>query len=377
MKKYIGLALLVVVVVVFVFSGSGKGADLLILNWGDYMSRDLLERFEEEYNVTITEVTVDSNEQMYQNILNQSAEYDLVIPSDYMLDQMKQDGLILELDKTRLSHYQEDMFVPQLASLMNSEACKNYHDYYIPYFWGSLGVMYSKRKPGVEEAVLANGFDVLFDHSLLPEGATVGMYNVSRDALAACELYLDYSLNTTEISKIDECMELLKNTHFDYWQTDELKKEVSQGNLDVALVYSGDFFDAFYADLEAEQYDQLEKYSIYAPKEHNNVFFDGLAIPSTTTNLDLAYEFIDYLLDIDNSYENAEYVGYCPTLKAVYDEVMTSEDWEEVTALEAYNPALIIDHVSSLDRGFPNAEVYRYLGSDIYAYIESKYTNLS
>ncbi|MDE5868394.1 MAG: extracellular solute-binding protein [Anaeroplasmataceae bacterium] len=370
MKKYIGLALLVVVVAVFVFSGSGKGADLLILNWGDYMSRDLIESFEKEYNVKVTEVTVESNEQMYQNILNQSAEYDLVIPSDYMLDQMMQDGLILELDKSKLSNYEEDMFVDELSILMQGSDCNGYKDYYIPYFWGSLGLMYSKRKPGVEEAVLENGFDVLFNQSLLPAGSTVGMYNVSRDALAACELYLGYSLNTTNQDEIDECLNLLKNTHFDYWQTDELKKEVSQGNLDVALVYSGDFFDAFYADLDAEQYDQLEKYSIYAPKKHNNVFFDGMAIPNTSTNIDLAYQFIDYLLDHEHSYENAEYVGYCPTLKSVYEEVFLSEDFEDVTAVDAYNPALILNEPNS------RAEVYRYLGSDIYAYIESKYTTI-
>lgn len=376
MKKYLGFGLLIIVVALFVFSGSGKGADLLILNWGDYMSKDLIEQFEEEYGVTVSEVTVDSNEQMYRNILNQSAEYDLVVPSDYMLDQMMQDGLILELDKSRLSNFDENMFVPQLSKLMQSPDCLGYQNYYIPYFWGSLGLMYSKRRAGVEEAVLEHGFDVLFNQALLPSGSKVGMYNVSRDALAACEFYLGYSLNTTDLDKIDECMALLKNTHFDYWQTDELKKEVSQGNLDVALVYSGDFFDAFYADLEAEQYEQLEKYSIYAPKEHNNVFFDGMAIPTTTTNLDLAYQFIDFLLDENHSYENAEYVGYCPTLKSVYDEVMSSEDWADVTALDAYNPALIMDYECQEEKPFSNAEVYRYLGSEVYAYIESKYNNL-
>lgn len=370
MKKILGIIALIIAVVVFVVSGSGKGADLLILNWGDYMARDIITGFEERYGVTVSEVTVDSNEQMYRNIVNQNAEYDLVIPSDYMLDQMKEDGLILEIDFSKLVNFHSNVFVEELNVLMNSDDCKSYKDYCIPYFWGSLGIMYSKRKPGVEEAVKQYGFKVLFEQDLLPSNATVGMYNVSRDALAAAELYKGYSLNTTDITKIDECLELLKNTHFDYWGTDELKKSVSQGNLDVALVYSGDFFDSYYSDLEAEQYDNLELYSLYCPKEHNNVFFDGMAIPTTSTNPDLAHKFLDYMLEYDNSHLNAEFVGYCPTLQSVYDDIISSEDYADIVAIEGYNPTNIINYPNSLP------EVYKFLGSEVYAYIESKFISL-
>ena len=371
MKKLLGLLALGIIVIVFVFSGSGKGADLLILNWGDYLSSDVIHSFEEKYGVTVKEVNVESNEQMYQNILNQSAEYDLVVPSDYMIDQMKEDGLILELDYSLLENYEENIFVPELKMLMDSKDCENYRNYYIPYFWGSLGIMYSKRKAGVEEAVLTHGFKVFFEQNLLPLGSTVGMYNVSRDALAAAELYLGYSLNTKDKTKIDECLDLLKRTHFDYWGTDELKKNVSQGNLDVALVYSGDFFDAYYSDVEAEQYQNIENYSIYAPKEHNNVFFDGLAIPVTSTNPDLAYKMIDYLLEFDNSLENTSLVGYCPTLNSVFDNVFSDEEWADIVSIEAYNPSLIMNYPNSV------AEVYCFLGNDIYAYIESLFITIT
>ncbi|MCI9653402.1 MAG: extracellular solute-binding protein [Acholeplasmatales bacterium] len=371
MKKLLGLLALGIIVIVFVFSGSGKGADLLILNWGDYLSSDVIHSFEEKYGVTVKEVNVESNEQMYQNILNQSAEYDLVVPSDYMIDQMKEDGLILELDYSLLENYEENIFVPELKMLMDSKDCENYRNYYIPYFWGSLGIMYSKRKAGVEEAVLTHGFKVFFEQNLLPLGSTVGMYNVSRDALAAAELYLGYSLNTKDKTKIDECLNLLKRTHFDYWGTDELKKNVSQGNLDVALVYSGDFFDAYYSDVEAEQYQNIENYSIYAPKEHNNVFFDGLAIPVTSTNPDLAYKMIDYLLEFDNSLENTSFVGYCPTLNSVFENVFSDEEWEDIVSIEAYNPSLIMNYPNSV------AEVYCFLGNDIYAYIESLFITIT
>ena len=366
MKKYT-LLLSLSCLVLLLCSCTGKGADLLILSWGDYMAEVVVSSFEEDHQVKVSVVTVDSNEQMYQNILNRQAEYDLVIPSDYMLDQMKEDGLIKKLDYTRLSNYQEGMFVDELETLMSSADCSNYQGYYIPYFWGSLGIMYSKRKAGVEEAVLEHGFKVLFEHDLLPSGATVGMYNVSRDALAAAEMYLGYSLNETDKTKIDECMDLLKNTAFDAWGTDDLKIKVSSGNLDVALVYSGDFFDAYYADIESGLEDKAALYSIYAPTDHNNVFFDAMAIPVTATAEDLAYEFLNHMLDHDQSYTNAEFVGYCPTLESVYDEIKSSEDWEETLQIEAYDPVRILTTPGSV------AEVYRYLGSDIYEYMEQKF----
>ena len=126
-------------------SCGGKGCDLLILNWGDYISEDVILAFEEEYDVTVKVATVDSSELMYANVQNKLAEYDLVVPSDYTIDQMKADGLIKEIDFSKLSNYSEDLFVPELDVIMKSDNCSSYYGYYIPYFWGSLGIMYNKR----------------------------------------------------------------------------------------------------------------------------------------------------------------------------------------------------------------------------------------
>lgn len=350
----------------------GGGADeLVILNWGDYISEDVVADFEAEYGVPVKVVTTDSNEQMYTNVINKMAEYDLVVPSDYMIHQMYENDLLLELDFTKLTNYKNDIFVSELQGLMDSDDCKAYKGYYVPYFWGSLGIMYNtKNNSATEAAVLEHGWDVLFDHSLLPAGSKVGMYNSSRDALAAAELKLGYSLNTTTKSEIDACMDLLKNTKFDQWGTDDLKIKVSQGNLDVALVYSGDFFDAFYADMEADEAN-LENYSIYAPTDNNNVFFDGLVIPNTCTDVDMAHNFINFMLEHENSYNNADFVGYCPTVQSVYDEIMSdAEGWGDVTAIDAYDPAKIVNATNS------KAEVYAYLGTETYEYIENKFTNV-
>ncbi len=350
-------------------SCGGKGCDLLILNWGDYISEDVILAFEEEYDVTVKVATVDSSELMYANVQNKLAEYDLVVPSDYTIDQMKADGLIKEIDFSKLSNYSEDLFVPELDAIMKSDNCSSYYGYYIPYFWGSLGIMYNKRIEGLEEIVKENGWSVLFERDILPKNTKVAMYNVSRDALAAAELYLGYSLNTTNKEQINECMKLLQNTTFDAWGTDDIKTKISQGRIDIALAYSGDYFDAYYADLEADE-ENVENYSIFAPKDRNNVFFDAMVIPNTCTNEELAYKFLDFIIDFDNSLANAEYVGYCPTIKEVYDEIKNSEDWTDLFEIEAYDPTNIINNDGSI------YEVYKYLGSDVYYYLEEEFINV-
>ena len=359
-------------ILIFTLSScTGKGCDLLILNWGDYMSDEVLAKFEEEYNCHVRQVTTDSNESMYSKILNKQAEYDIVVPSDYMIDQMYCDNLLYEIDFSLLENYSEDMFVSELTTLMKSKDCLRYSGYYVPYFWGSLGIMYSTKKyPELEEIVEEYEWEVLFNKEILPKGARVGMYNSSRDALAAAELYYNYSLNTTNVDEITKCMDLLKNTDFYCWGSDDLKLDISSGKLDLALVYSGDFFDAYYSDIESGDEDNTENYAIYAPKTHNNVFFDSLVIPKTSTNKTLAHKFIDFMLDYDNSYDNASFIGYCPTLQEVYDDMFMDEEMIDVTSIDAYNPALIINNEGSL------AEVYAYLGKDTYSFIEKKFTSV-
>ncbi len=366
MKK--GLCVLMGCAAIYALASCSSKPELILLNWNDYISSDVVEAFEEEYNCTVTELTETSNETMYTDILNQRVAYDIAIPSDYMIDKLQQAGLLQEIDFTKLSNYSEDMFVEELQELMYNDENNHYSSYYIPYFWGSLGIMYSTAKyPEIESIIEEHGWAVFFEEDLLPEGATVAMYDSSRDAFAVAELYLGYSLNTTDTAELDACAELIKNRNFTRWGTDDLKVDVAAGNIDVALVYSGDFFDAYYADLEGDNPDNVENYGIYCPTDSNNVFYDGMVIPTTSTQTDLAYEFINYFLDFDNSYANAEAVGYTPTLQSVYDYIFDSEDWEDVTSIDAYDPTIIVNTAGS------KAEVYLNLSDATYEYMENLY----
>lgn len=347
--------------------------ELIILNWQDYLSFDLIEKFEQENNCIVTELTTTSNEAMFTDILNRKVPYDVVIPSDYMIDKLQKNNLLNEIDKDKLNYYYDEdnnpVFVKELYELMTNEKNISYLDYYVPYFWGSLCIMYSKKNfPEIEEIVQTHGFDVFFEPDLLPKGAKVAMYDSSRDSFAAAELYLGYSLNTTDEKELKECADLLKKSNFKQWKTDELKIDVASGNTDVALVYSGDFFDAYYADIEGDNPQNVETYGVYAPTKANNVFYDGMVIPVTSQEVDLAHKFIDFILNPENNYTNTEAVGYCPTTQAIFDEIFADEEgWGEIIAIDAYNPTLIINEAKE------KAEVYKDLGTDGYKALESLY----
>ena len=367
MKKIISL--LFIMTSLMVLNSCTYYQELIILNWQDYLSYDLVRAFEEKYNCVVTELTTTSNENMYNDILNRRVPYDIVFPSDYMVDKLVKNELIQEIDFTKLENYSEDMFVEELQALMYNEANIHYKNYYVPYFWGSLGIMYStKNYSNIGEIIEEYGWAVFFE-DVLPEGASVAMYDSSRDAFGCAELYLGYSLNTTDKNKLDECAELISSRNFTKWGTDDLKIDVSAGNTDVALVYSGDFFDAYYADTEGDNPSNAETYSIYAPTNRNNVFFDAMVIPINSEETDLAYKFIDFMLDYENSYINTEAVGYCPTLQSVYNDVFSDEEWSDITSIAAYNPALVVAEAGE------NAEVYLDLGDETYSYMEYLYNN--
>lgn len=175
--------------------------------------------------------------------------------------------------------------------------------------------------------------------------------------------YKGYSLNTEKEDELLECKKLLKDNKPNYarYGCDDLKQAVADGNLDIALVYSGDYFDQRYTFIESGK-DPDAKFKLYAPTEKNNVFFDGLVIPKTSQNVDLAHKFIDFFLDTENSFENTDFVGYAPVIEAVYQKYVTlstdsaGEDYEyykSLMAIDAFDPSKIT-----------NAEAYKYISKE-------------
>lgn len=383
------LALLTVLLTCNLTSCS-KTNDLYILNWDEYIDQDLITMFEEEYNCNVILDIAQSNETMFSKIMSDAAPYDIAFPSDYMIGQMllcDEKGVEVPLIKKlnnnpeiKLENYNIDAFDPKLIGLVNelnqnNDYC-NLLDYCVPYFWGSLGIMYNTETLSLaqQDIIKEKGWAVLFEKDLLGD-VKIGMYASARDSIASALLYKGYSLNTTNPNELAEAEAALKQMSYSAWATDDLKTGVASGKYDLALVYSGDFFDMKYTaydDGKAATFDMVVP-------ENNNVFFDAMVIPNNSMNTELACKFIDFMLDTERTitkveddgsvYEiqgvaltNASYVGYCPTLSWVKEQMVGEEGIEGITDLEVYDP-------SNVDNG----EIYKYLGTSTYELYDKIY----
>ena len=339
MKK---LSIVVALAITVILSACTEQRTLYVLNWGDYINFDLVEAFEEEFNVRVVYEEVDSNESMYERILAGNTRYDVAVPSDYMVERLKNEGLILPLDSTRLLSAE---FFPTVLDVTSQAAIDGWGS---PYFFGSIGLMYRESLADVVETY---GFRVLFDPSIVPAGTRIGMYNNPREAIGAALLYLGFSVNTTNDAELLAAENALRQVNYAVVGDDNLKTLIANGNLDVALVYSGDFFDTFYVAIEED--DDID-FGFYSPL-NNNLWVDYMVIPTTTQDEDLAYEFINFFRDVDNALENHYYVGYAPPMVAVWDLLKEDPENDYVTSI----PAFLELFISPEFQG----QVYRDLGS--------------
>lgn len=390
-KVYQSLLLLLVVFFSFNLASCDNGNKLYILNWDEYIDEELIEEFEELYSCDVILDIAQSNETMFSKIVSDSAPYDIAIPSDYMIDQMLRCDeeeintpilkeidfeLIAELtgydvaeltvsDETEEA-YSKSIFDEKLMKRIQSD-CPTVKKYIVPYFWGSLGIMYNTNKFD-EEFVKENGWRMLYERELIGN-AKVGMYASARDSIASALLYkrslleledvtnVPYSLNTINAEELNAAGDALDKMNFHAWSTDELKTGVAVGKYDLALVYSGDFFDTLYSAYDVEEGVEVEvNFNMVAPK-YNNVFFDAMVIPNNSLNTELAHKFIAFMITKENALRNAQYVGYCPTIKTVFDDMYNDPEYDGITNLEVYYPGNIAE----------TSEIYKYLGTDTYS----------
>ena len=166
--------------------------DLYILNWDEYIDQELIAEFESLYNCNVILDVAQSNETMFSKIMSDAAPYDIAIPSDYMIGQMimcDEDGvaapIIKKIDYSKLTNYNEAAFDSKLMNLI-AQDCPELNGYFVPYFWGSLGIMYNTETLNDTqiETIKTKGWDVLFEKDLLGD-VKVGMYASARDSIAS------------------------------------------------------------------------------------------------------------------------------------------------------------------------------------------------
>jgi spermidine/putrescine-binding protein len=342
MKKLLSLVL-VTLLSITLFACESR-TTMYVLNWGDYINQDLIAAFEEEYSVRIVLEEVDSNESIYERISSANTPYDVTFPSDYMVERMISEGMLLPIDNSKVGRQVYFDIVNEVTESIGAE------DYTRPYFFGSIGILYNLEYKDVVEEY---GWEVFFNPSILPAGTRVAMYDSSRDAVAVALLHLGYSVNTTDAAELREAEQLLKDADYTLWGTDNLKTQVVNKNIGISFAYSGDFFDQLYITLEEE----LEvTYDFFIP-EDNNLWVDYMVVPNTSKNQDLANIFINFMSRPENALINVSYVGYPSALRDVYDMMLEDEEgWGDITS----RPEFIDVYFSDSFKG----EVYKYLGRD-------------
>ena len=329
-------ALVLIVVSVFQFSGGKasrpfEGQTLHLYNWGEYTGENIIRNFEEETGATVVMENFDSNEQMYIKVVN-GESYDILVPSDYMIQRLIQEDLLQKLDHSKLDCM--ELLTEDVKGLPYDP--KN--EYSVPYFWGTAGIVYDKTKVDIKD-LEEQGYNIFLNEKYKGD---IYLYDSERDSFMMALKALGYSMNTENEKEINEAYEWLVKcvqTMEPEIVTDEIIDNMAQGRKALGLIYSG---DATYVMSENENM------GYYLPETGTNLWSDAMVIPKNAKNPELAHAFINYASDYAGAYDNSSYVGYTSANQEVMDDIYgEGGDYE---GIEAYIPR--IDN--------PNDEVFVY-----------------
>jgi len=345
MKKV--FLMIVFALVAFMASACDSRPVLNILNWGEYINDEVVKNFEDEYGINVKISVADSNELFYSKIKSGTTSFDLVIPSDYMIEKMAEEDMLIPLDYDKLPNFNEVTYMDGVEQIFDSMTATtfarngqtiDYKDYMVPYFWGTFGIIYNNRVAGLEEALNEHGWAAYFDAQTYFPSARRGMYDVAQFAYAAAMLYRDQNPNDYSSAFLNQVQTDLVGANFIQWGDDMLKRDIEADNLDMAFTYTGDYLDRLYIQLDEGKTlaEVRAEFDIFIP-ENTLVFIDAMVIPETAKNIDGAHQFINYLLDPEVVALNSEVVGYATALEEAYDIIIsyqTSDDeWYKNWAL--------------------------------------------
>lgn len=350
MKKFKKLAALVSMAVLttsfFVGCGSsnsGENGTINVFNWGEYIDESLIKDFEKETGIKVNYSTYDTNEIMYQKVKTNPGTYDIVIPSDYMVEKMIQEDLLEKIDFNNIPNYQ---YIDEKFKNLSYDPT---NEYSVPYTWGTVGIVYDTTV--VDEPVTS--WDILWDSKYKDN---VYMYNSLRDSLAITLVKNGYSLNSTNPDEINIAKEdLLKQLTLTapIYVIDEVRDNMISGEKALAVAYSG---DASYI------ISQNPDMAYVIPDEGSNKWFDALAIPKGAKNKAGAEAFINFLCDPENAKTNIEYIEYSTPNSGAFELLD-----EEVKNNAAYYPS---------DKILNRCETFTNLDSETLKLYEAAFTEV-
>ena len=331
-----------------------EGQTLHVYNWGEYTGENIIPMFEEQTGARVVMENFDSNEQMYIKIANGEA-YDILVPSDYMIQRLIQENLVQKLDQEKL-----DCFANLTEDVIGLPYDPE-NEYSVPYFWGTVGIVYDTTKVS-EEDLENEGFNIFLDQKYKGD---IYLYDSERDSFMMALKALGYSMNTSDEAELQaaydwlvECVETMEPEIV----TDEIIDNMAQGRKALGLVYSG---DATYVMSENENM------GFFLPNEGTNQWSDAMVIPANAKNPDLAHEFINFICSYEGAYDNSSYVGYTSANAEVMAEL--SGEGGDYEGINAYIPRTD----NELDEVFEFNEETRKVISNLWSKVKIAASNVN
>lgn len=313
--------------------GSGSGT-VYVYNWGEYIDENVIDMFEEETGIKVVYSEFEQNEDMYPVIEAGAVQYDVVCPSDYMVQKMIQNDLLAELNYDNIPN------ITNIDSsyLKSAEDFDPGNQYCVPYCWGTVGILYNTTM--VDEPI--DSWGALFDEKY---SGDILMIESVRDAFGIALTYLGYSLNSTDETEIDEATELLRSQYplVQAYVVDQVRDKMIGGEAALGVIYSG---EAIYTQRENPDLEYV------VPKEGSNVWIDGWVIPKNCQNKENAEAWINFMCREDIALMNFEYITYSTPNKAAR---------ELIEEPDIKNSTVAFPSQEVLDR----CRTYQYLGEEL------------
>ena len=295
-QKLIPVAMAVLIVIGgFIYGqkdGTSKNGQVIVYNWGEYIDPEIIDLFEEETGIDVIYEEFETNEIMYPKIQSGAIAYDVVCPSDYMIQRMIENDLLAEINYDHIPNlkYIGDNYM-KMSRQFDPE-----NKYSVPYLWGTVGILYNKKM--VDEPVDSWGilWDKKYEDSIL-------MQDSVRDAFAVALKYLGYSLNSTDLDELEAAKNLLieQKPLVQAYVIDQVRDKMIGGEAALGVIYSG---EALYCQQENPDLDYV------IPKEGTNIWIDSWVIPKNAKNVENAEAFINFLCRPDIAKMNFDYITY-------------------------------------------------------------------
>ncbi len=316
----------------------GTAGELYVYNWGEYIDEEVIEIFEKETGIKVVYDVFETNEEMYPIIEAGGVNYDVVCPSDYMIKKMIDNDLLAELNFENIPN------VKNIGAkyMEMSRAFDAQNKYSVPYTWGTVGILYNTSM--VKES--PDSWEVLWDQQY---AGNILMQDSVRDAFMVGEKLLGYSLNTTDVTKLQEVKDKLieQKPLVQAYVIDQVRDKMIGGEAALAVIYSGEML---YIQNEVANGGKEFELEYVIPKEGSNVWIDSWVIPKNARNKENAEKWIDFLSRADIAKMNFDYITYPTPNEAAF----------ALLDAEVQNNTAIFPN----DEMLKNSEVYEYLGEE-------------